>query len=305
MAKHPDPGVRQGPYAQRGRIFNVNRIKNSIALTACILLGTLPIWAQETGADLFQSRACIGCHTIGKGKLVGPDLAGVTTRRSEDWIIRFVQGSQAVIQSGDADAVALSNEFPGLVMPDNDLSADQIRLILRYIEESAGATPAADAQATETAPVAPASPEMIALGRELFQGNTRLANGGPACISCHHVKNDAVIGGGILARELTTVFSRMGEAGVASILGKAPFPVMDAAYQSKPLTSDEITALVGFLQDADANHLFQHPRDYGWGLLISGIIGAALLLAGYAFLGGRRKKQSVNQAIYDRQISSL
>lgn len=304
MAKHPDPGVRQGPYAQRGRIFNVNRIKYSIALTACISLATLPTWAQETGADLFQSRACIGCHSIGKGKLVGPDLAGVTARRSEDWIIRFVQGSQAMIQSGDADAVALSKEFPGLVMPDNDLSADQIRLILRHIEESAGAAPA-QAQTTEPAPATPASPAMVALGADLFQGKSRLTNGGPACNSCHHVKNDAVIGGGILARELTTVFSRMGEAGVASILGKAPFPVMDAAYQSKPLTGDEITALVAFLQDSDERHLYQQPRDYGWGLLISGIIGASLLLAGYAFLGGRRKKQSVNQAIYDRQISSL
>ena len=50
------------------------------------------------------------------------------------------------------------------------------------------------------------------------------------------VNNDAVIGGGILASELTSVFSRMGDPAVRSILGNAPFPVMKTAYLDKPLT---------------------------------------------------------------------
>ena len=92
-----------------------------------------------------------------------------------------------------------------------------------------------------------ASPAEIARGQNLFQGLERLKNGGPACNSCHHVKNDAVIGGGVLAKELTTVFSTMGTPGINAILGKPPFPVMAAAYAEHPLTDDESAALVGFL----------------------------------------------------------
>src|ERR1043166_7153940 len=38
---------------------------------------------------LFRSR-CSACHTIGKGDGVGPDLAGVTTRRDRAWLTRYL-----------------------------------------------------------------------------------------------------------------------------------------------------------------------------------------------------------------------
>jgi len=37
----------------------------------------------------FQSR-CGACHTIGNGDRVGPDLAGVTTRRDRAWLSRYL-----------------------------------------------------------------------------------------------------------------------------------------------------------------------------------------------------------------------
>ena len=129
---------------------------------------------------------------------------------------------------------------------------------------------------TQPAPAAvPASQEDIEKGRVMFQGATRFENGGAACNACHDVRNDAVIGGGILAAELTTVFSRMGGAGVKAILGQAPFPVMQAAYEDKPLTDEEVTALVAFLEYADSEEYNQLPRDYGIGLFLSGAVGAA------------------------------
>ena len=115
----------------------------------------------------------------------------------------------------------------------------------------------------------------------------------------------AIIGGGILATELTSVFSRMGGAGVKAILGRAPFPIMQAAYQGQPLTDKEITALVAFLEYADSEQYNQLPRDYGLGLFLSGLVGAAALFLLFAFVWRSRKKGSVNQAIYDRQIRSV
>ena len=46
---------------------------------------------HETGKALFQSKGCVACHTIGKGKLVGPDLKGVTNRRDQEWIAKWLK----------------------------------------------------------------------------------------------------------------------------------------------------------------------------------------------------------------------
>lgn len=93
-----------------------------------------PLRAQDDGATLFQP--CSACHSIGKGKLVGPDLYGITERREEAWLIKFIQNSQAMIQSGDPIATQLFEEYNNIPMPPNDLTDDQVRILLKYIEDT-------------------------------------------------------------------------------------------------------------------------------------------------------------------------
>jgi cytochrome c2 len=256
----------------------------------------------EPGQQVFE-LSCSACHTIGGGRLVGPDLAGVHDRRSQEWLEKFVRSSQSMVKDGDPDAIAVFEKFNKIVMPDSVISDEQIKAVLGHIKSASGGaktTPATEAAPTEKT----ASKQDILLGASLFQGKTRFENAGPTCVSCHDVKNDAVIGGGVLAKELTTVFSKMGGTGVRAILGKAPFPVMEAAYKNKALTETEVFALVAFLQDADENQAYSNPRDYGMGLLLSGFIGAGILFVFYSLLWLRRRKDSVNQKIYDRQVKS-
>ena len=170
---------------------------------------------------------------------------------------------------------------------------------------SSRATPNKKPDSSELPATAPASEKDILIGQDLFQGTIRFVNNGPACNACHEVRNDAVIGGGILASELTTVFSRMGGAGVKAILGHAPFPVMQTAYKDQSLTEDEVVALVAFLEYADSEQYNQLPRDYGIGLFVSGSLGAGVLFLFFAVVWRGRKKESVNQAIFDRQIRSI
>jgi mono/diheme cytochrome c family protein len=216
-----------------------------------------------------------------------------------------------MINNGDAEAVALFAEFNQMPMPDSVATDEQIKQVLDYIETRSSAvveeTPAEALLAEDQPEVQeqPASEEDIQTGQALFQGILRFEEGGPACNACHEVRNDAVIGGGILATELTSVFSRMGGVGVKAILGHAPFPVMQAAYQDQSLTEPEVTALVAFLEYADSAQYNQLPRDYGIGLFLSGLIGASILFILFGVVWRGRKKGSVNQAIYDRQIKSV
>lgn len=273
-------------------------------VTIFVMLAFPSAFAQSAseGEKLFK-ETCVGCHTIGGGRLVGPDLAGVHDRRTQQWLEKFVKSSQSMIKSGDADAIAVFEKYNNIVMPDSVISDEQITAVLGHIKSASSGD--GTQQVVETAPVVQtASKEDILLGASLFQGKTRFENAGPTCISCHDVTNDAVIGGGVLAKELTTVFSKMGGTGVRAILGSAPFPVMEIAYKDKALTEKEVTALVAFLQDADENHAYSNPRDYGMGLFLSGLIGAGILFMFYSLLWLRRRKDSVNQAIYDRQVKS-
>lgn len=116
----------------------------------CLGLSFLFTGNLTYGADQAPSewQVCSACHTIGKGKLVGPDLKGVTERRSETWLISFIRSSQTMIKNGDAEAVKIFEENNKIPMPDNNLSDDQIRGILTYIKNY---NPNA-ATAAETAP---------------------------------------------------------------------------------------------------------------------------------------------------------
>ncbi len=105
--------------------------------------------AQDDPATLFQ--VCAACHTIGGGRLVGPDLAGVTDRREEAWLIKFIQNSQAMVLSGDPTAVKVFEEYNKIPMPPNALTDDQVRILLQYIKDKSA--PAAVAT-EETAPSA-------------------------------------------------------------------------------------------------------------------------------------------------------
>lgn len=90
---------------------------------------------------------CAACHTIGKGKLIGPDLKGVTERHDKDWLYSFIRSSQTMIKNGDPVAVKLFEEYNKIPMPDNNFTDEQIEGLLTYIENydesAAAATPAA------------------------------------------------------------------------------------------------------------------------------------------------------------------
>ncbi len=260
--------------------------------------GPSTVTAQVPGQAIFQQK-CAACHHTGSERLIGPGLAGVTTRRDRAWVKQFIMQPERMLASGDSIAAALLQEYE-IPMPNLGTTDAEAEALIAFLSGAEAAVGGSEALTT----LPQATEEQILFGRDLFQGTRRFVNGGPTCNSCHEVTNDAVIGGGILARELTTVFSRLGGPGVRAILGSPPFPVMQRAYEDKSLTDEEVVALVGFLQRADAEHELHQPRDYGIKLFGAGVLGTAILLALLSLIWRGRLKGSVNQSIYDRQVKS-
>ncbi|GHE23774.1 cytochrome c [Sphingobacterium griseoflavum] len=88
----------------------------------------------KEGQTLFKSK-CTTCHSVTK-KVVGPALAGMTQRHDEEWLVKWIRNSQAMVAAGDPTAVKLFEENNNLVMTAfTDLSDDQIKNIIAYVED--------------------------------------------------------------------------------------------------------------------------------------------------------------------------
>jgi nitrite reductase (NO-forming) len=82
------------------------------------------------GKLAFESK-CLACHSVGQGKKLGPDLAGVTKRRSDAWLTKWLKSPETMLQT-DADAKAMLKEFNNIPMPNQSLGDAEIRQYLKY-----------------------------------------------------------------------------------------------------------------------------------------------------------------------------
>ncbi len=283
-------------------------LRFSIAIAALLFALLIPVLAQDKGEAAFK-QTCAACHTIGKGKLVGPDLASVHTRRPEEWIKNFVRSSQTVIKSGDKYADSLFKAFNQIPMPDNPgLTDENIKDILNYIAANSppgqSASPSVTPVSSDQAPTA-VSADAVNKGKHLFIGNTRFVNGGSTCNSCHNVEKLGIISGGALAKDLTDIPTRMDyQATKAMISGMlSGIPAMQQSFKDKSLTEDEIASLAAFLSSPAETQPVVAVREANI-MLWSGITGVVALLFLFPFFWAKRKQRTVNYAIYKRQIKS-
>jgi protein SCO1 len=83
-------------------------------------------------------KACAGCHSIGEGNRVGPDLAGVAQRRRPEWLINFIANPAKVRASKDPIALELAAKFPTVRMPSIGVSDREAADLVAYIEARQG-----------------------------------------------------------------------------------------------------------------------------------------------------------------------
>lgn len=276
-----------------------------VAFVLLILLAGSPVrvaaapLGQDAGAgeQTFKTK-CVSCHTIGGGKLVGPDLKGVTTQRDSAWLKQFIAAPDKVIASGDPIATQLLAEYNNIQMPNLGLSAREVDDLLAYLTAQDGPAGAEGAPGTtQPAPAPPPAPVGDAVhGAQLFTGGARLQAGGTPCIACHSVEGTAFLGGGALGPDLTQVYTRYGgDPGLSAALAGLPFPTMQSIFNSRPLTPVEQADLLAFFAAADQGRT---PRTQAY-LLASLGVGAGLV--GALFIGMTffwpRQRQSIAQRL--------
>lgn len=114
---------------------------------------TTPIEGLDAGHYLFR-KTCAACHSIGQGEALGPDLQGITGRRSRDWLRRFIQAPDRMLAQKDPIALELFTRYDQVRMPNLHLGDEDVEALIRYLEQQ-GAAPQAPGGQTGTLPTLP------------------------------------------------------------------------------------------------------------------------------------------------------
>lgn len=117
-----------------------------------------------------------------------------------------------------------------------------------------------------------ATGELVDYGRALFTGERHFSKRGAPCIACHALRYPGVRGGN-WGPDLTEMYTRLGEEGLSAVLKSPPFLGMKKMYEERPLTDDEIKALVAFARDAAVQKGVKTSHLFPWaGIAFFGLI---------------------------------
>jgi len=251
---------------------------------------------SEETVDYFRLN-CANCHTIGGGRLIGPDLKGVTERRQREWLLTFVADPKGAMDRGDPDALKLLQEASGQLMTvPPTISRDRIEKLLDLIaaESALEKSQFVGLQLDDRA----LTDLDVRRGRALFLGEASFQNGAPACVSCHTVAGLGGLGGGRLGLDLTAAFGRLqGRKALGAWLAAPPSPTMQPVFKRRPLEGEEILALVAFLKAADDTGQ-EVAASHALPLLLLGAALAALILVAFDFLW-RHRFRAVRQPLVE------
>jgi len=88
-----------------------------------------PSTVSLSGEELFIQNRCVRCHTIGRGRFVGPDLSGVNKRYTDEEISKWIENPQQIYQA--SGKMPFNEGYPP--MPPLNVPPVQARAIKDYI----------------------------------------------------------------------------------------------------------------------------------------------------------------------------
>lgn len=191
------------------------------------------------GKQVFMSKGCVACHNFGGGdSATGPDLKGVTERRTADWIKKWIDDPAAMLKS-DPQAQELSKKYT-THMPKFGLTAEEIDQVIEYFkwQDQQGAT----AQAFE-----PLSDKEFTEAKEIYfdrcsgcHGAKRWGATGPSLLPATHIADaKEVQGGGTRAK---------GQEFIEAMLENGSPKGMPAWGKEKILDARQINLMARYVQ---------------------------------------------------------
>lgn len=282
---------------------SLRNLQVAVAMLTCLFLSASTLDNGALGQDTpdYFRQNCTSCHTIGGGRLTGPDLKNISKKKDRAWLLKYLMNPRAMIDSGDAYAKKIFEESRKIYMPTPPgITNERAEKLLDLIE--------AESQLEEShfrglqISTAPFTDADRASGRNIFLGTQRLTAGGSACISCHSMHNLPALGGGRLGPDLTNIYERLKDRATLSAWLMAPSTAtMQPIFRGHPLASDEINSLAAYFASTSA----ERPADSSTGrvaFLLSGLAGAVL---GIFFLDAiwSRRFHSVRRSLVEANTS--
>ena len=93
-------------------------------VTPDITISTAPEDIKK-GEETYTAKGCPACHKLGGGKLVGPDLKGVTARRDQEWLEKMILRPDVMVKEDETAKKLLAEHFTPMpnqgVDPEKDL----------------------------------------------------------------------------------------------------------------------------------------------------------------------------------------
>ena len=94
---------------------------------------TIDSIAAARGKKVWSIKQCSGCHELGRSQSTGPDLIGVTDRRSTEWLRMWLK-DPVTMTGNDSTAAALKKQYNSQ-MPNLKLSRDEVDALINYLAE--------------------------------------------------------------------------------------------------------------------------------------------------------------------------
>lgn len=266
-------------------ITGINWAVSKLTSVLFLLLICTSVSAQVP-ADYFKQN-CASCHTIGGGRLTGPDLKNVSERQSKDWLVNWTLDPEGILKSGDPYAVKLQKEARGAVMTRSPGMTRVLSVALLDLIDAESKLEKSQFAGTQISD-RPLLAEDIEEGRMLFMGATRLKNNGPSCIGCHTVNSLKGLGGGRLGLNLTRAYARLeGRKGLSAWLVSPPSLMMNPIFKKYPIDEEEVLPLVAFLKNETEKDEPENKTAM-INFLLYGMGGAVVLLVIFDLLWNKR-----------------
>ena len=176
----------------------------ALMIKATVVTFFILIFSQNVFADsakgkeiFFGKGGCVACHNVGGGdRPTGPDLKGVTEKRSNDWLTRWIDNPAAMISS-DPIARELLAKYNNVPMPSMGLSKKEIAHVLSYLKAESSK------KEVKKKTFEPLDKTKFAKAKDIFfdrcsgcHGAKRWGATGPSLLPNSHIKSSKEVDGG-------------------------------------------------------------------------------------------------------------